>query len=172
MQSKHASKHSLKSRLLAVTGGAVIVALAAGGVAMATTPSAAPAPATQSTVASAANAGSTILGGATASRGQLRDDVIWLVRHTVHANLIVDTSQGYKVLDIDRGTLRSDSSTSISIVRPDGPTVTARISSSTRFPGLPESQLSQGDKVVLAQGSGGNALVVWARPATSSSASS
>lgn len=163
------SKHSLKARLLAVTGGAIVVALAAGGVAMATTPTASPAPASTTTVASASSA---VLGGASVSRGQLRQDVIWLMRHTVHANLIVDTSQGYKVLVIDKGTLRSDSSTSISIVRPDGPIVTARISSSTKFPGLPESQLKPGEGVVLAEGSSGNALVVWARPATSSSASS
>ncbi|MGD0081577.1 MAG: hypothetical protein ABSD78_00075 [Acidimicrobiales bacterium] len=168
------SKHSLKARLLAMTGGAVVIALAAGGVAMATTPSAAPAPApsAQLSTASAASASSTILGGANVSRGQLRQDVIWLVLHTVHANLIVDTAQGYKTLDIDKGSLKSDSSTSISIVRPDGPTVSATITSSTRFPGLPESQLKSGDRVVLAQGAGGNALVVWARAPAASSASS
>ncbi|HKH89016.1 MAG TPA: hypothetical protein VKA05_09330 [Acidimicrobiales bacterium] len=169
MQSKH-SKHSLKARLLAVTGGAIVVALAAGGVAMATTPSSTPSAQTSATTV--ASASSAVLGGASVSRGQLRDDVIWLMRHTVHAGLIVDTSQGYKVLDIDKGALRSDSPTSVTIVRPDGPIVTARVSSSTKFPGLPESQLKPGDAVVLAQGSGGNALVVWARPATASSAGS
>jgi len=157
------SKHSFKARLLAATCGAAVIALAAGGVAMATTPSAVkPAAATASASASASLTGK---GART-----LRQDVIWLARHTVHATLNVHTAHDYKTLDIDRGRLTSDSSSSISIVRPDGPTVSAAITTSTRFPGLPESELAKGDRVVLVQTSG-KAIVVWARLPKSSTGS-
>lgn len=144
-----------KTRLLAFTGGAVVVALAAGGVSYATTPSASTASSSPKTAAVT-----------TAKPGDkypvLRRDFRKLVRHTVHADLIVKTPTGFKTVDIDRGKLTSVSSTSISLTRPDGPSVTATITSSTKFIGIPESKLAAGDRVLVVQ-TGGNAVLVGAR---------
>jgi hypothetical protein len=142
----------LKTKLLPVTAGAVVVALAAGGVAYATTPSA---PTTPS--ASAASSSALRL-----RHPVIRRDVIWLVHHSVHAQLIVSTKNGYRTVDIDKGRLVSDSSTTITIVRPDGPQVSATVTSSTKFFGLKESQLSRGDGVILVS-SNGDALYVASR---------
>jgi hypothetical protein len=153
----------LKSKLLPVTAGAVVVALAAGGVAYATTPS---------TTASPASSASTTSSSITSSRHPvLRADVVWLVRHTVHAQLIVDTTKGFKTIEIDKGKLTSDSSGTITIVRPDGPSVSATVTSSTKFYGLKESQLAPGDGVVLVQGSG-DAIFVASRAPRSTSGTS
>ena len=143
-----------KTRVLAFTGGAIVVALAAGGVSYATTPS-----------ASAPNSGKTAVvttAKPAAKYPVLRRDFRKLVRHTVHANLIVKTPSGFKTVDIDRGKLTSVSSTAISLTRPDGPTVSATITSSTKFIGLPESKLAAGDGVVVVQ-TGGNAVLIGAR---------
>jgi hypothetical protein len=159
------SKHSFKKRLLGASAGAAAIALAAGGVAMASTPSATKPAATKTASAAA----STSSAKAHITKGELRR-LTWLARHTVHANLIVDTAHGYKTVDIDRGALTTATSTGISIVRPDGPTVSATITSSTKFRGIPESQLANGDRVVLVQ-SHGDALVVWAAPPASTTGS-
>jgi hypothetical protein len=87
-----------------------------------------------------------------------------LARRAVHAELIVKTKTGYKTFDIDRGTINSVSTTSISITRPDGPTVTAKVDSQTKFRGKTESQLAKGDNVVVVQ-TGGTAAAVLSRKA-------
>jgi hypothetical protein len=159
----------LKTKLLPVTAGAVVVALAAGGVAYATTPSA--------TTPAASSTSATSSAAMRLRHPVLRREVIWLVHHTVHAQLIVDTKSGYRTIDIDKGRLVSDSSGTITIVRPDGPKVSAAVTSSTKFIGLKQSQLAPGDGVVLVQGSG-DALYVASRkpvslsPSTSTSTSS
>lgn len=151
-------KQLLKTRLLPVTAGAAVVALAAGGIAYASTPSAPAAPTTATTA-------SAISANLTAGR---RADIVWLARHTIHAQLIVHTKKGFETIDIDRGKLKTDSSTTITIVRADHANVSATITSSTKFLGLKESQLATGDGVVLVQ-HGGYALYVAARaPATAS----
>jgi hypothetical protein len=150
-------KDLLRTKLLPVTAGAVVVALAAGGVAYASTPSTS-APTSTSTSASAS----------TANKGTLRADVVWLARHTVHAQLVVDTKKGYVTIDIDRGKLTTASSSTISIKRPDGPSVSATVTPKTKFIGLSESQLAPGDGVVLVQHAG-YALYVAARAPTSAS---
>jgi hypothetical protein len=154
-------KDLLKTKLLPVTAGAVVVALAAGGVAYASTPS-------TSTPTSTSTSTSTGASASTAKHGTLRADVIWLARHTVHAQLVVDTKKGYVTIDIDRGKLTTASSSTITIKRPDGPSVSATITSKTKFIGLTESQLAPGDGVVLVQ-HGGYALYVAARAPTSAS---
>jgi hypothetical protein len=158
-------KATLKRRLLPITGGLVAVGLVAGGVAYATTPSAAPAKTTSSMSTLSVAPGQA---GVTATRLGLRWDLIRLARHTVHAELIVKTADGFRTIDIDRGRLSSISGTSITIVRPDGPSVTARLTNATRYVGLPESSLAKGDRVLLVQGGGGNALFVAARPPATS----
>ena len=159
-------KEALRRRLLPVTAGAAVVALAAGGIAYASTPSAAPAPAA-ATTASTAGSASARLG-----RLGLRADVARLIRHTIHAQLIVHTKKGFETIDIDKGKLTTDSSTTITITRADGASVSATITSSTKFVGLKESKLGTGDGVILVQ-HGGDALYVAARaPNTSSNSTS
>ena len=148
----------LKSKLLPVTAGALVVGLAAGGVAYASTPSATKAPAAASSATVATR------------HPGIRADV-WLARHTVHAQLIVSTKNGYKTIEIDKGKLQSVSSATITIVRPDGPSVSATLTSTTKYFGLKESQLAPGDGVVLVQGAG-NALYVASRAPTSTSSNS
>jgi len=152
-------KHTWKKRLLAATSGAAVVAVAAGGVAMASTPSTPTSSASSSTSAST-SAGSA---GTAVSKADARQEIRWLARHTVHAELIVHTSSGYKTVDVDRGKLTAGNTKVLTIQRPDGPSVSADITSSTKFRGLPESKLRKGDTVVIVQ-TGGNAIVVWSRP--------
>src|ERR1700689_3428427 len=94
-------KNLLKTKLLPVTAGAAVVALAAGGVAYASTPSMTPSSATTTSVAAASS---------TAKAGILRADVRRLARHTIHANLIVHTKKGFESVTIDKGRLTADSS--------------------------------------------------------------
>jgi hypothetical protein len=148
----------LRSKLLPVTAGAVVVALAAGGVAYASTPS------TTAPVSTGTSAAS-----GSVKHPVLRHDVVWLVRHTVHAQLIVHTKSGYQTIEIDKGKLVSDSATTITIVRPDGPTVSATVTSSTKFYGLKESQLAPGDGVALVQGAGKAIFVASRTPRSTSS---
>lgn len=157
---------SFKHRALGVTGGAVVVALAAGGVAYATSPSA---PATPSSSGSASAAALSASSPAINGSG-LRRPLRRLLRRGVHADIIVRTPSGYKTIQIDRGTLDSASSTSISLTRPDGPIVSAAVTSTTRFVGIAESQLTKGDRVIVVQ-TGGDAVVVRARPPRTSTTS-
>ncbi len=152
-------KELLKTKLLPVTAGAAVVALAAGGIAYPSTPSTPAAP-TTATTASAVSANLTGAGR--------RADVVWLARHTIHAQLIVHTKKGFETIDIDKGKLKTDSSTTITIVRADHVNVSATITSSTKFLGVAESQLATGDGVVLVQ-HGGYALYVAARAPTTAS---
>jgi hypothetical protein len=153
---------------LAVGSAAVAVALTAGGIAYASAPPAS-APARSSGITSALASVTKATGSAagTATPGRSGDrrrlgHLIWLVHHAVHAELILRTRDGYRAVEIDRGTLQSDASGTITIVRPDGPTVKAELTTKTRFPGLTLSELKPGDRVVLVQSSG-KALAVRAR---------
>jgi len=143
-----------RNRAAAAAGGLTVLALAAGGVAYATQPSSSP-PASAATVATSATIGHDFALG--------RRPLLRLIRHTVHAQLIVGTKHGYETVILDRGTLESVSATSITLKRPDGPMVTEAIGSKTRFRGLPEAQLAKGDRVIAAQ-INGTAVVIGALP--------
>jgi hypothetical protein len=95
----------------------------------------------------------------------------FLRRHTVDATITVKTKDGYETLDLARGTVGSISPTSITVNSPDGTSLTASITSATKFHNTSESQLGQGDKVgVLAYE--GVARWVNAPKSSSTSASS
>jgi len=164
--------HSLKRRFAATAGGLTVLALAAGGVAYATTPSAVPAVAASTTAKAGTGAG---LGSGTATLR--RHPLLALLRHSVHAQFIVHRKSGFVTVDLDRGTISSVSAGSISVLRRDGVTVTEAITSKTRFRGLAESSLVKGDHELVVS-SGGNAVVIFSRvpkattaPSSSSSAS-
>jgi hypothetical protein len=149
-----------RPKLLAAIGGGMVVALAAGGVAVASSGSPQPAPAAKASP-SAHHAG----GG--------HSWVLRLLRHTVHAQFLVRTKGGsLQTVDFDRGVLRSVTSTDIVIAPADSSTTTvsAAITSKTHFRGLTQSQLQPGDLVALVDHDG-NAVVVGARaPKSTSSA--
>ena len=142
--------------LLGATGAATVLALTAGGVAYASTNS------TGSTASTASTTAATPTSRPAHGHPWLRHEVRVVLRHTVHADLIVRTRHGYENLELDRGTLTSDAGNVLTITRPDGPSVTATVTAKTRFFGLPEAKLATGDKVLLVQ-TGGDALVVAAR---------
>ncbi len=151
----------LKAKVAAAAGGAMVLAGAAGGIAYATTAGSSAAPA-----ASAQLLGSARTAGGhlpAAGRPFLRHEVRMVLRHTVHAELIVRTKRGYETVEVDRGVVTSDSGATITIRRPDGPSVSATVTGSTRFVGLSRSQLVSGDRAILVQ-SGGDALLVASRP--------
>jgi hypothetical protein len=84
-----------------------------------------------------------------------------LMTRSVHASVVVKSKGGtYVTLTLDRGTIKSISSSSITILRPDGVTVTAPLTSSTKFLRSSESALAPGDKVVVVQESGATRDVV------------
>lgn len=142
-------------KLLGAVGATTVLALAAGGVAAATSGGAGqPAPATTAAAAATAQHPSS-------SHPWIRR----LLRRTVHAQFVLRTKGGaLETYDYDRGALRSVTSTSIVIVPADAPTTTvsATITSTTRFLGLTESRLQPGDRVALVY-QGGSAVVVGAR---------
>ncbi|HLN05479.1 MAG TPA: hypothetical protein VK217_04330 [Acidimicrobiales bacterium] len=158
--------HLFRNRVVAIAGGLTVIALAAGGVAYATTPSTTASSSAPPPAVAAAKSAPADLGGYL-----YRHPLLGLFRHTVHAELIVGTKYGYETVIIDRGTLDTVSSTSITITRPDGPMVTASIGTSTRFRGLLESKLAAGDRVVLVQ-IGGRAVLVGALPPVPSASAS
>ncbi len=82
-----------------------------------------------------------------------------ILKRAVHVEVVAKTSSGYETVDIDRGAVQSVSSGSITITRPDGPQVTAKITPTTKFQGTQQGQVQQGQRVVVIQ-TGGNALSV------------
>lgn len=157
-------KGTLRRRLLPAIAGAVVIALAAGGVAYATTPSSSSTPSSVAATSHSQETPATVDGLPVASgEHPFRQDLRWLFRHTVHAQFIVRTASGYRVLEFDRGQLSSVSASSITIVRLDGPSVTAALTPTTKYLGLSESELAKGDLVALVQDGHGDALLVASR---------
>jgi hypothetical protein len=134
-----------------------VQAAASAGAATGTSPSAAVSPGTASGTKACAGRG-----------GILRR----LLGRTDHASLTVRGKGGsWVTVTLDRGTVKSISATSITIVRPDGGTVTAPITSSTKFRRATESSLAAGDKVVVVQEAGTTRFVIGlGKPAGGSSA--
>jgi hypothetical protein len=96
-----------------------------------------------------------------------------LLKRTIHAQLIVRGKSGQWVtVDLDRGKITTISSTSITIKRADGVSVSATITPSTRFRRATESELMTGDPVVLVQVGGDADFVVALHRAASSSGGS
>ncbi len=125
-----------RARMLAATCGAVVVAMAASGVAYASPTSTSPAVTPQSL--------------------SLRQ----LTLYTVQADLVMHTRNGYRSYEVDRGHLTSLTTREITIRCPDGPSVAATITRSTKFFGRPFLGLALRDRIVLVK-SRGNALDVY-----------
>jgi hypothetical protein len=96
-----------------------------------------------------------------------------LLKRTIHAQLIVRGKGGQWVtVDFDRGKITTISSSSITITRPDGVSVSAAITTSTSFRRTTESKLGAGDSVAIVQVAGDARFVVALRGASSGSARS
>jgi hypothetical protein len=96
-----------------------------------------------------------------------------LLRRTIHAQLIVRGKSGQWVtVDFDRGKITTISSSSITITRPDGVSVSAAITPSTSFRRATESKLAAGDSVAIVQVAGDARFVVALRGAKAGSAGS
>ncbi len=102
--------------------------------------------------------------------GKVRNRAAGLLRRAIHVELIVPGANGggYRTIDADRGTVTAISSSSITISRPDGKSVSASVDSSTRFRGGVRPQV--GDQAVVIQ-SNGAAMSVAKRPAAGSASS-
>jgi hypothetical protein len=123
---------------------------------------AAPAGAGASTGTAAASSPSSSGCTALGKRGVLRK----LLARTAHASLTIQDKSGQWVtVDLDRGTVQSISSTSITILRPDGVTVTAPLDSSTKFLRQAESSVVVGDRVVVVQEGGAARYVIVGKAA-------
>lgn len=152
-----------------VAGGLLTLALAGGG---------AGAAAAATGAASASGSPAVALTSATSTahhhhahcRRPLQRRLRELLRHSVHADFVVRHKGAWITVSVDRGKLNQASSSSISLTRPDGVTVSAKVTSSTKFFGIPESQLKKGDRVIVAQ-TGGNALDVRAMAPRAASSS-
>ncbi|NNN21235.1 MAG: hypothetical protein HKL80_04445 [Acidimicrobiales bacterium] len=91
-----------------------------------------------------------------------------LKKRGVHAEVIFKGKNNtWVTVDEDRGTVANVSSTSITVSRPDGVSVTAPITSTTKFRGLPESKIVSGDRVILVEKDHSAVLIATAAPKTS-----
>jgi hypothetical protein len=153
------------ARRLAAGAVATFVLAGGGGLAYAEVAAGSPAAAPTATVTASSPSTSTPPSKAKA------DHRPGLLRRAVHIEAVVRTKSGYETVDVDRGTVASISPTSITITRPDGPQVSANITPTTKFRGVQQSQIQDGQTVRVVQ-TGGNALQIAERPPSGSSASS
>ncbi|HEV2361541.1 MAG TPA: hypothetical protein VGS21_07555 [Acidimicrobiales bacterium] len=111
-------------------------------------------------------------GSATKDRCGLRERLAKMLRRSPHLEFVVKDKAGQWItVDIDRGAVTSISSTSITIERPDGVSVTAKIDSSTHFRKTPEGQIHDGARAIIVQWSG-SAHLILSKNATSTSSAS
>lgn len=90
-----------------------------------------------------------------------------LINHSVHAALLVNTSQGFVTADIDHGIVETDVSGMLTLAQADASSVTTEITKATRFAGIARSKISTGDHLVVVQESGDAVLVARSGAATS-----
>ena len=87
-----------------------------------------------------------------------------IAKRAVAATITVRAKDhSFKTIDIYRGTITSISSGSITLSDPDGQSVTATITSSTKFLGKNKTKVVDGSKAILVVSSG-NADLIWSHP--------
>ena len=87
-------------------------------------------------------------------------------RQPAHADLIVPKrgAEGqWETVVMDRGTVTAASADSISVQRPDGPTVTIKVTSSTKVQGAPSAAELAPGRAVVVRSAGGDARLIVAR---------
>ena len=98
--------------------------------------------------------------------------MLQVLRRSVHGEIEIATKNGYVTFEFDRGTVTSISSSQITVLRPDGQSVTEAINGSTRMPkrGVP----TKGQNVVVISVGGNTYRIVDVgafRPVAGSSSS-
>jgi hypothetical protein len=172
-------RHKLFNRTAAVALAIVVGAGAVAGIAYAVGSGSS---STSNTVASATTTTSTpgsvvvqdgMLVNATTKRLRQLGGILRVLGRAVHAEVVVPVSTGgYRTIDLDKGTITSLSSTSITIAPEESGAspVTATITSSTRQP--KKVALADGDLVALVSSNGDALLIRHAHaPASAGSAS-
>jgi hypothetical protein len=77
------------------------------------------------------------------------------LKRAIHGELLVGGPQrGYRTVVFDRGRITTISADAITLERPDGESVTAKLTGDTKFNGTPRDQLKAGDMVLVAQQDG------------------
>lgn len=91
-----------------------------------------------------------------------------ILKRTVHGTLTIRAKGGsFQTVTYDRGTEKSLDGDTLVITRPDGPTVTVKLTATTKFRGVKDaSGLQAGRPTVVVSDNDGNAVLVGQRPAT------
>jgi uncharacterized protein DUF5666 len=91
---------------------------------------------------------------AAAKAGRQRPGMAGMKR-AIHGELLVGGPQrGYRTVVFDRGRITAISADAITLERPDGESVTVKLTEETKFNGTPRDQLKAGDMVLVAQQDG------------------
>ena len=88
----------------------------------------------------------------------VRQRALRILRRSVHGQIEIATKSGFVTFEFDRGVVTSISSSEITILRPDGQSVTEAITGSTRMPekGVP----SKGQNVIVISVGGNSYRIV------------
>ncbi|HZQ27583.1 MAG TPA: hypothetical protein VFA94_07785 [Acidimicrobiales bacterium] len=78
----------------------------------------------------------------------------------VHGDVIVRTKNGFENLTVDRGTLDAKDANSVTVKRPDGPSVTVKVDDKTRYRGAGSLANLQTGQPVSVVSKDGTALIV------------
>ena len=83
------------------------------------------------------------------------------LKRAVHGELLVGNARrGFRTVVFDRGRITAIAGDSITLERPDGQSVTAKLTGETKFNGTPREQLKAGDVVMVVQSDGSATRVV------------
>jgi hypothetical protein len=139
------------SKKLAAIAVAFVVVLGAGAYAYADNAT----PGTPSVSAAAGAAG--IDANAAVGKGRR---ALAILRHADHGDLSVRTKDGFRTVTFDRGKVTAASDTSITVMRPDGVSVTKTIDASTKFKGISSASDIKTGKGAIVVSDGDTALAV------------
>jgi hypothetical protein len=85
------------------------------------------------------------------------------LRRAVHGDLVVRTKDGFENVTFDRGKVTAASTSSITIERPDGVSVTKAVTAETKFKGVDSAEHVEPGKGALVVSKGDNAVLIAQR---------
>lgn len=155
----------MRRSVVAISTGALAGALGLGGLAYASTTGGTPggSGATPSTPAPSSKA-------TTGNHAKAQGGRLAILRRAVHVDAVLrGKDRTFHTWQLDRGLFSSLSTSAaparITITRADHVTVTAAVTATTKFRGIPENQLASGDRVLIVQRDGTARTVVSRAPA-------